>query len=114
MVISFSEPTLNTCPTASPRPASAITALTASPTHVKQRDCLPSPNTVIGRPLSACWTKLGTTIPYCPVWRGPTVLKNRTMHTGTCRSRRSEEHTSELQSHSDLVCRLLLEKNKVH
>src|SRR5438034_8762673 len=30
---------------------------------------------------------------------------------------RSEEHTSELQSHSDLVCRLLLEKkkkNKIH
>src|SRR5438034_5793134 len=28
-----------------------------------------------------------------------------------CHSR-SEEHTSELQSHSDLVCRLLLEKKK--
>src|SRR5438034_3049354 len=29
----------------------------------------------------------------------------------TCRlNDRSEEHTSELQSHSDLVCRLLLEK----
>src|SRR5436190_10003715 len=28
--------------------------------------------------------------------------------------RRSEEHTSELQSHSDLVCRLLLEKKKDH
>src|SRR5260221_2436434 len=27
---------------------------------------------------------------------------------------RSEEHTSELQSHSDLVCRLLLAKNKKH
>src|SRR5260221_9796510 len=27
-------------------------------------------------------------------------------------SLRSEEHTSELQSHSDLVCRLLLEKKK--
>src|SRR5437667_9187908 len=27
-------------------------------------------------------------------------------------SRRSEEHTSELQSHHDLVCRLLLEKKK--
>src|SRR5436190_13762467 len=27
-------------------------------------------------------------------------------------SARSEEHTSELQSHSDLVCRLLLEKKK--
>src|SRR5437773_5631534 len=28
------------------------------------------------------------------------------------RSDRSEEHTSELQSHHDLVCRLLLEKKK--
>src|SRR5438034_4194030 len=28
-------------------------------------------------------------------------------------SARSEEHTSELQSHSDLVCRLLLEKKKI-
>src|SRR5206468_5455957 len=28
----------------------------------------------------------------------------------TCRHCRSEEHTSELQSRSDLVCRLLLEK----
>src|SRR5476649_3081331 len=28
------------------------------------------------------------------------------------RSRRSEEHTSEFQSHSDIVCRLLLEKKK--
>src|SRR5438034_7643257 len=27
-------------------------------------------------------------------------------------SARSEEHTSELQSHSDIVCRLLLEKKK--
>src|SRR5260221_1674224 len=27
---------------------------------------------------------------------------------------RSEAHTSELQSHSDLVCRLLLEKKKLH
>src|SRR5947207_8922949 len=26
---------------------------------------------------------------------------------------RSEEHTSELQSHSDLVCRLLLEKKQI-
>src|SRR5260221_3685857 len=29
-------------------------------------------------------------------------------------SGRSEEHTSELQSHSDIVCRLLLEKKKIH
>src|SRR5260221_8937660 len=31
---------------------------------------------------------------------------------GRPRKTRSEEHTSELQSHSDLVCRLLLEKKK--
>src|SRR5258706_8942941 len=30
------------------------------------------------------------------------------------RSRRSEEHTSELQSLTNLVCRLLLEKKKKH
>src|SRR5205085_9418103 len=31
---------------------------------------------------------------------------------GAQRARRSEEHTSELQSQSNLVCRLLLEKKK--
>src|SRR2546430_5242641 len=30
------------------------------------------------------------------------------------RGDRSEEHTSELQSQSNLVCRLLLEKKKIH
>src|SRR5206468_5650846 len=33
---------------------------------------------------------------------------------GDSMSHRSEEHTSELQSRSDLVCRLLLEKKKEH
>src|SRR5260370_8863837 len=32
--------------------------------------------------------------------------------TTSMRSTRSEEHTSELQSHLNLVCRLLLEKKK--
>src|SRR2546427_7298241 len=31
-----------------------------------------------------------------------------------CFDRRSEEHTSELQSQSNLVCRLLLEKKKIN
>src|SRR5438034_5202710 len=40
--------------------------------------------------------------------RAPPQVQGRTApHSG-----RSEEHTSELQSHSDLVCRLLLEKKK--
>src|SRR5438034_6250397 len=34
------------------------------------------------------------------------------LHVGQPMLLRSEEHTSELQSHSDLVCRLLLEKKK--
>src|SRR5437773_3453292 len=33
-------------------------------------------------------------------------------HAGEKNKNRSEEHTSELQSHHDLVCRLLLEKKK--
>src|SRR5437588_5700147 len=38
---------------------------------------------------------------------------NAGLPPGSVRLRfRSEEHTSELQSHSDLVCRLLLEKKK--
>src|SRR5437588_5940038 len=45
---------------------------------------------------------------------GPTVLGSRVIHEDTgwvvASGERSEEHTSELQSHSDLVCRLLLEK----
>src|SRR5260370_31276745 len=34
------------------------------------------------------------------------------VHVGDANSARSEEHTSELQSHLNLVCRLLLEKKK--
>src|SRR5260221_10780469 len=53
----------------------------------------------------------------------PTISRRRRRRCGTTSttsstsrplstSARSEEHTSELQSHSDLVCRLLLEKKK--
>src|SRR5260221_5975482 len=38
----------------------------------------------------------------------------KTPSLGIRRPKRSEEHTSELQSHSDLVCRLLLAKKKFH
>src|SRR5215211_1080672 len=39
-------------------------------------------------------------------------LMNTFKEAGLLQRLRSEEHTSELQSHSDLVCRLLLEKKK--
>src|SRR5438132_4652289 len=42
----------------------------------------------------------------------PTMRAPARRSTATAPPERSEEHTSELQSHSDLVCRLLLEKKK--
>src|SRR5467141_4901024 len=60
-----------------------------------------------------------TLFPYTTLFR-PEPLHQRP-HEGTDRRRgdqdrrlRSEEHTSELQSHLNLVCRLLLEKKKQH
>src|SRR5438270_9787091 len=43
---------------------------------------------------------------------GEFMLPARSSHTHARAQRRSEEHTSELQSQSNLVCRLLLEKKK--
>src|SRR5260370_5164901 len=54
-------------------------------------------------------------------WRHPTVVANHPRRSPITRRPdrpggdwrlRSEEHTSELQSHLNLVCRLLLEKKK--
>src|SRR5438477_8691253 len=42
----------------------------------------------------------------------PTAEGRRSFLSMAQRSSRSEEHTSELQSHVNLVCRLLLEKKK--
>src|SRR6266513_3123801 len=55
--------------------------------------------------------------PYTTLFRSPTANNSRhspdpTMAPITAPSPRSEEHTSELQSRFDLVCRLLLEKKK--
>src|SRR5206468_11733101 len=47
-----------------------------------------------------------------PVQRGLLMTAKWSRSRSSCRPDRSEEHTSELQSRSDLVCRLLLEKKK--
>src|SRR5690242_21335050 len=44
--------------------------------------------------------------------RRPATARARRRGHGRGRAPRSEEHTSELQSHVNLVCRLLLEKKK--
>src|SRR5438067_7745026 len=57
-----------------------------------------------------------TLFPYTTLFRsrcGPARVTVRRRSATPCVSpRRSEEHTSELQSRFDLVCRLLLEKKK--
>src|SRR2546428_10012436 len=69
-----------------------------------------------------------TLFPYTTLFRSHTSASERTRSTasgellsatwvGSITSAsvsRSEEHTSELQSRSDLVCRLLLEKKKTY
>src|SRR2546430_12529450 len=77
-----------------------------------------------------------TLFPYTTLFRSPhgdaestpRLLRNRYRHrrrrqarirrqppiANDAEQRRSEEHTSELQSQSNLVCRLLLEKKKNH
>src|SRR5476649_3097081 len=46
--------------------------------------------------------------------RSPDSSARRSVRRAAPDARRSEEHTSELQSHSDVVCRLLLEKKIGH
>src|SRR2546430_10620819 len=66
-----------------------------------------------------------TLFPYTTLFRSMTGVVNKLVSAATCQSagfiagffyspdlERSEEHTSELQSQSNLVCRLLLEKKK--
>src|SRR2546428_2350132 len=67
-------------------------------------------------PLRAAVHILDAAAPHHPVF----ARAQPDAHTGwcgaaaskMCTAARSEEHTSELQSRSDLVCRLLLEKKK--
>src|SRR5574343_1010024 len=47
-----------------------------------------------------------------PIFYFPSRSLCRNWIIGYALGARSEEHTSELQSHHDLVCRLLLEKKK--
>src|SRR5947207_10610821 len=73
-------------------------------------------------PYTTLFRSAGTSRPV-PASPGPTPEETRSPvswpaspnATGQDGTGRSEEHTSELQSHSDLVCRLLLEKkNCIH
>src|SRR5260221_3309838 len=62
-----------------------------------------------------------TLFPYTTLFRSAQAIRKtstpgswsrKSSRAAIAATARSEEHTSELQSHSDLVCRLLLEKKK--
>src|SRR2546430_9911824 len=63
-----------------------------------------------------------TLFPYTTLFRSPVttagahtpITQARPLFLFRSRMQRSEEHTSELQSQSNLVCRLLLEKKTQH
>src|SRR5436190_7369857 len=71
-------------------------------------DALPISSRSASTPCASTVSRWTTGIPSTPSYSA--VARSRS-ETATPRS---EEHTSELQSHSDLVCRLLLEKKNVH
>src|SRR5436190_20783506 len=67
----------------------------------------------VALPICRCRRRASSRL--CPSsleWSSPSAGTSRRRRRSRRWTRRSEEHTSELQSHSDLVCRLLLEKKK--
>src|SRR5215204_5189327 len=82
------------------------------------RDSLRSILPTLNAPFSSALTIFAASSPlstsaFLPSMRWSRALKAGGWSAWRSAPRRSEEHTSELQSHSDLVCRLLLEKKKI-
>src|SRR2546427_971277 len=74
--------------------------------------CLPLTRSASAMPEPQAWVQ--PSVPW-PVFRNRLAMGERPISgtlLGVAGRRRSEEHTSELQSQSNLVCRLLLEKKK--
>src|SRR5699024_11749101 len=80
-------------PPSTGREPSVLDALPPTPPDTSETDCSPAETLAVPSPR-------------------PLTSSSRSDHTvgRTPRSARSEEHTSELQSRFDLVCRLLLDK----
>src|SRR5699024_5388969 len=79
--------------------------------HCKRADAILAVSTVFSRDAALLLPKVQyTKAPFGACRRGRTVRLGQ--HTVSVPRMRSEEHTSELQSRFDLVCRLLLAKKK--
>src|SRR5438132_1960774 len=70
------------------------------------RSCTPDPATANSPEPGVAHVSVTSAVAIVSSWVIPIMPRMTRLQ------RRSEEHTSELQSHSDLVCRLLLEKKK--
>src|SRR2546430_14786412 len=70
------------------------------------------PYTTLFRSDAACGRRSWPRTAYRAGRRVSALPKAAASRTGVQQTARSEEHTSELQSQSNLVCRLLLEKKK--
>src|SRR5438067_10370146 len=70
------------------------------------------PYTTLVRSSPAQWLSEGSAAPGRSAEAAPAAPASARSSTSRGCSARSEEHTSELQSRFDLVCRLLLEKKK--
>src|SRR5438034_5269652 len=91
-----------------------ISPETASMVRARLATSMPSPANE--RAPSTVMNATALNEPRTPTWnihqpKPTSAATSRNRNTSRDRMR-SEEHTSELQSHSDLVCRLLLEKKK--
>src|SRR6266536_2858232 len=69
---------------------------------------------MIRRPQSSTLFPYTTLFRSCLSSAGGAAVQSPRLPPGASDGARSEEHTSELQSREDLVCRLLLEKKKCH
>src|SRR5207247_7420461 len=67
---------------------------------------------LMSRTVAAGYTCRGEGQETCAAANFALSAANRSRPVPSCVSARSEEHTSELQSRVDIVCRLLLEKKK--
>src|SRR5438034_3431256 len=99
----------SSCPPRPPARHGASAGLNASLTSM--RDCFPTCRRVALPHVLTCYRNQNSFKPRLPYHHGrQTKLGMLGIRFRRNSARRSEEHTSELQSHSDLVCRLLLEK----
>src|SRR5690606_41251645 len=92
-------------------PQTAPLALCSLSLHDAFRSLVPPGRNLSWNPACAVASRFLPPCPPCwPCWRWAATCWPVALATST--ATRSEEHTSELQSRENLVCRLLLEKKK--